>query len=127
MVNELVGQHRRVYALFPVAVIVNEAHNLKPLVLARLKGELDPCPASMVWLFTTTVEEQGSLFAAYDKDKERREAPGPFLARTIQIRLARRDVKEPYARRAMDIATAEGLNGRPFEAYLRLAAAGSAC
>lgn len=55
-------------------------------------------------IFTTTVEGQDSLFEdAIDAH--------PLLSRCIELPLARRGLAEAFAKRAHEIADAEGLNG----------------
>ena len=96
------------------AYIVNEAHRLTPKVIAQLLVVLEAIPASTVWLFTTTNEAQADLF-------DSRIDSSPLLSRCLQIPLARRNLSKPFAERCREIACKEGLNGRPIQAYLRLA------
>ena len=51
----------------------------------------------------------------------RSEDASPLLSRCIRLDLARRDLARPFAERAQQIAQAEGLDGQPIEAYVRLA------
>jgi len=44
----------------------------------------------------------------------------PLLSRCIRFDLARRDLARPFAERAQAIAQAEGLDGKPIDAYIRL-------
>ncbi|MHC4200042.1 MAG: hypothetical protein ACYSU0_08635 [Planctomycetota bacterium] len=46
---------------------------------------------------------------------------GPLLSRCVPLALARRDLSKPFAARVREIATKEGLNGKPVGAYIRLA------
>ena len=45
----------------------------------------------------------------------------PLLSRCIRLDLARRDLAKPFAERARFIAQAAGLDGKPIEAYVKLA------
>ena len=45
----------------------------------------------------------------------------PLLSRCIRIELARRDLAKAFAERARAIARAEGLDGKPLAAYVKLA------
>jgi DNA polymerase III gamma/tau subunit len=96
------------------ALIVNESHKLRADTLTALNVALEPLPAHVVVIFTTTAEGKASLF-------EDQEDAGPFLSRCLKVALARRDLCEPFADRAREIATQEGLNGQPRERYIRLA------
>ena len=71
-------------------------------------------PPHAVWVFTTTVEGQQSLFEDYDD-------ASPLLSRCLRIELARRGLAEPFAQRAKAIAQTEGLDGKPLAAYVNLA------
>jgi hypothetical protein len=65
-------------------------------------------------IFTTTIDGQDSLF-------EDVHDTCPFLSRCIEIALSRRGLSEAFAERAQHIAQAEGLDGQPFDRYVRLA------
>lgn len=93
--------------------IVNEAHGLRSDQVERLLGLTENAPDWVTWIFTTT-NDGAELFA------EQADA-GPFGSRTIPLNLTRRGLAEPFAARAREIATAEGLNGQPLPAYLKLA------
>ena len=54
---------------------------------------------------------------------EDNEDASALLSRCIDLPLARRGLAEQFAQRAQEIATAEGLNGKPLAAYLNLAKA----
>ncbi len=94
--------------------IVNEAHGLRKDVIRQLLVMLERIPAHVVWVFTTTVEGQESLFEDYDDAT-------PLLSRCLRFDLARRDLARPFAERAKAIAEKEGLDGQPLERYVRLA------
>jgi DNA polymerase III gamma/tau subunit len=96
------------------ALIVNEAHGLRAPIVRKLLTLFEPIPPHVVWCFTTTVEGQDKLFEDIDD-------ANPLLSRCLRLELARRDLAQPFAHRAQAIATAEGLNGKPIEAYVRLA------
>jgi len=98
-------------------LIVNEAHGLaKPAIEALLdileqvaRGE----HGNVTIIFTTTLEGD-TLF------EEHMDA-GPFSSRTIPIQLGQRNLSLVFAARCREIATQEGLNGKPLDAYVRLA------
>lgn len=96
------------------AFVVNEAHGLNRATVRQLLTTLERIPTHVVWLFTTTVEGQGALFEGLDDAH-------PLLSRCVDLPLARRDLAKAFAARAKDIAQQEGLDGKPREAYVRLA------
>lgn len=96
------------------AVIVNEAHGLSKATIRQLLVTLERIPPHVVWCFTTTCEGQDKLFDDCDD-------ASPLLSRCLLLPLARRDLAKPFAERARAIAQAEGLDGKPIEAYVRLA------
>ena len=96
------------------AFIVNEAHGLTKPVIRYLDVALEPIRPHIVWLFTTTVEGEADLF-------EDNHDTGPLLSRCSRITLTRQGLARPFAERARMIADREGLNGKPIEAYIRLA------
>ena len=96
------------------AFVVNEAHGLRKDVIRQLLVVLERIPAHVVWIFTTTVEGQESLFEDYDD-------ASPLLSRCLRLDLARRDLARPFAERAKEIAERESLDGQPLERYVRLA------
>jgi DNA polymerase III gamma/tau subunit len=95
------------------AVIVNEAHGLRKDVIRQLLVTLERIPSHCAWIFTTTNENEEQLFEDYSD-------ASPLLSRCFRLDLARRDLAKAFAQRAMEIALAENLDGRPFEQYLRL-------
>lgn len=98
------------------AFIVNEAHGLTAPVIRALNVALEPIRPHIVWLFTTTVDGQEALFDdAID--------PPMLLSRCTPIALSRQGLAKAFAERARMIADQEGLNGKPMEAYVRLAQA----
>jgi DNA polymerase-3 subunit gamma/tau len=97
-----------------VAYLVNEAHALRRDTVKQLLVMLERLRAHVVIIFTTTNEGQAALFDGI-------EDTAPLMSRCIQIKLARRDLAGAFAARVREIATKEGLNGKPLEAYKRLA------
>ncbi len=71
---------------------------------------LDPLPARVLVIFTTT-EDSADLFGKFD---------GPFRSRCKTIAFTNQGLAPAFARRARQIADAEGMNGKPESAYLRL-------
>jgi DNA polymerase III gamma/tau subunit len=94
------------------AIVVNEAHGLKPEAIRALLVALERIPAHALWCLTTTAEGRETLF-----DKE---DSSPLLSRCLRLDLARRDLAKAFAERAQQIAQREGLDGQPIEKYLRL-------
>jgi hypothetical protein len=95
-------------------LIVNEAHGLRSAAIRRLLVIIEALPAWLTVIFTTTCDAQESLF------EEQLDAP-PFLSRCTALELARRDLAKAFAERALTIARAEGLDGQPLQAYVKLA------
>jgi DNA polymerase-3 subunit gamma/tau len=96
-----------------MAFIVNEAHGLTRTVITQLLTTLERIPAHVVWIFTTTVAGQLSLF---DEQMDAR----PLLSRCQQIRLSTDRLELDFAIRARKIAEAEQLDGKPITAYVNL-------
>ena len=96
------------------AFIANEAHGLNRATVRQLLATLERLPSHVVWLFTTTCDGQESLF---DEQVDAH----PLLSRCVELQLSRRGLAEPFAQRAWEIAQAEMLDGRPIEAYVKLA------
>lgn len=105
---------RRLGAKSGAAYIVNEAHGLSKAAIRQLLVMLERIPSHVVWIFTTTADGQDSLFEDCDD-------AGPLLSRCLKLELARRDLAKAFAERAKSIAAAEGLDGKPIAAYVRLA------
>lgn len=96
------------------ALIINEAHGMKQTHVTKLLAPIETLPSWVTVVFTTTVDGQDSLFEdCHDSH--------PFMSRCEDIPLARRDLSKPFAERALTIARAEGLDGKPIEAYVKLA------
>jgi replication-associated recombination protein RarA len=96
------------------AVIVNEAHGLRGPIIRALLVALEPIRAHCVWIFTTTTDGQDHLFDGQIDAH-------PLLSRCSVLELSRRGLATGFAERAREIAQREGLDGRPFEAYVSLA------
>jgi len=96
------------------AILVNEAHGLTRSVIRLLLVMLERIPGHVTWVFTTTCDGQESLF-------DGQEDSHPLLSRCNTIALSQRGLAESFAKRAREIAVAEGLDGKPMEAYVRLA------
>jgi DNA polymerase III gamma/tau subunit len=96
------------------AFIINEAHALRTKVLRTLLIVLEPLPAHVVVIFTSTSEGQ-VLFAKNEDDAS------ALLSRCKRLDLARRNLSTPFAKRAQFIAEKEGLNARSIEWYVKLA------
>lgn len=95
------------------AIIVNEAHQMSAKIVGMLKGILEDIPSHVVWVFTTTYEEEGGLF-------EGLEDPKPMLHRCLPIELTTQGLAKAAAEWLAAVADREGLNGQPVSAYVRL-------
>lgn len=95
------------------AFIVNEAHGLRQSAIRRLLGLLESIPQRTVWIFTTTWDGADALFDGIDAH--------PLLSRCIDVRLTNQGLARAFAERALTIARAEGLDGQPIDAYVKLA------
>ena len=94
-----------------VAFIVNEAHGLPRHVVRQLLVLLEALPSHVCVIFTST-RDGLTLF-------EDSEDAHPLLSRCVRLNLTTQ-TGPAYAERLKQIAAAEGLDGRPVEAYLRL-------
>jgi replication-associated recombination protein RarA len=94
------------------AVILNEAHGLRQSSIRRLLGMLENIPARVVWVATTTWDGEEALFDGIDAS--------PLLSRFTPIRLTNQGLAKVFAERVRTIAQAEGLDGQPVEAYVKL-------
>jgi len=96
------------------AIIVNEAHGLKPAVARKLLSALEPIPEHCVWIFTTTKKGQKLLF-------EKTDDAFPLMSRCqcfeLRSGLDKTVTARAFAHRAAEIAAAEGLNGTAEQAY----------
>ena len=96
------------------AYIVNEAHGLRKDTIRQLLVLLERLPSHVVMIFTTTNDGQDSLFDDH-------EDACPLLSRCLLLKLSCTGLAKAFEERAMEIAKAEGLDGRPIQAYHRLA------
>lgn len=94
-------------------IIVNEAHLLRRDQVGPLLGLTENAPEWVTWVFTTTNKGQELFEEQIDSH--------PFGSRCQPIKLPSRDLAEPFAKRAREIADREGLNGKPPAAYVKLA------
>ena len=94
--------------------IINEAHGLRKASIRRLLGLLERIPSHVCIIFTTTKQGEAQLFDdQIDAD--------PLLSRCIKIELSNQGLAKVFAEHCRQIATAENLNGKPVESYVRLA------
>jgi DNA polymerase III gamma/tau subunit len=96
------------------AYIVNEAHGLRKDTIRHLLVFLERIPEHTMVIFTTTKLGEDSLF-------EDKIDASPLVSRCIEVPLAQRGLAEAFAKRAREIATAEGLDGQDEKQYLKLA------
>jgi len=94
--------------------IVNEAHGLRKAIIRRLLGLLERVPSHVVFVFTTTKDGEAGLF-------EDQIDANPLLSRCIKIELTNQGLAKVFAEHCRNIATAENLNGKPVESYVKLA------
>ncbi|MFH1881297.1 MAG: AAA family ATPase [Planctomycetota bacterium] len=95
--------------------IINEAHGLRKQSIRRLLGLLERIPDHVCIIFTTTKEGEAGLF---DDQID----ASPLLSRCSRIQLTNQGLSKLFAEHCRAIATIEGLNGKPMESYVRLAA-----
>jgi len=94
------------------AWIINEAHGLRKPAIRALLGILERLPSHCVVIFTTTRDGQEIFEDEIDA--------GPLLSRCLCISLSNQGLAQAFATRAKQIAQAEGLDGQPIAAYVRL-------
>jgi DNA polymerase III delta prime subunit len=95
------------------AVLLNESHGLRKDTIRKLLVVLERIPNHVTWCFTTTSAGQQSLFDGIDAH--------PLLSRCIEFRLDHVRYLDAFAKRAMEIAEAEGLGGALLGEYVALA------
>lgn len=104
--------------------IVNEAHSLRGQVLTRFLTLIERLPEHCFVVFTTTRGRQAVL-AGFDDAQ-------PFLDRCTKVPMAEIAIPQygheeqhptlvAFAKRALEIARAEGMDGKPLDAYIALA------
>jgi len=98
------------------ALIINEAHGLRKDVIRGFKDLLEMIPDHMAVFFTTTRNEEATLF-----DDGNSEDAGPFRDRCTVVNLTNQGLSKASAQRALEIARGEDLDGKPLENYIKLA------
>ena len=83
--------------------------DLQAEILGQLTA-LDPVPARVIVIFTTTADS-ADLFGEYE---------GPFRSRCKPVQFTNQGLAPLFAKRAREIALAENLDGKPEAAYLKL-------
>lgn len=97
------------------ALILNEAHKLRADTVAAFLVALETdFHSHVIVVFTTTIKGQLELFSAKHDAQ-------PLVDRCTSIKLEA-DEPEAMARRVMEIAQREGLDGQPLDAYKLLLA-----
>jgi len=98
------------------ALIVNEAHGLKPNTIYHLLDMLERLRDYCVVIFTTTNEGQAQLF-------EDNLDTAPLLSRCVQLQLqsSGSDLELSFDLHVRKVAHAEQLDGKPIGDYLALA------
>jgi replication-associated recombination protein RarA len=97
------------------ALIVNEAHGLKPNTIYQLLDVLERLRDYCVVIFTTTNEGQAALF-------EDCMDTAPLLSRCVNLQLQSygADLELAFAIHVRKVAQAENLDGRPISDYVNL-------
>ena len=96
------------------AYLVNEAHGLRRDTIRQLLVLLERLPQHVCIVFTTTKDGQDSLF---DDEADAH----PLLSRCVVLTLTNQGLAKLFAARVQEIAQAEGLDGQPIAAYVKLA------
>ena len=94
--------------------IINEAHGLRGAVLSRFLTAIEALPGHCAIVFTTTKEGEKGLF------DEMADA-SPLLSRCFDVPMTTRGLADAFAEKALEIARGEGMDGKPLQAYKRLA------
>ena len=89
-------------------------HGLRKPIIRRLLGLLERIPGHVCIVFTTTKIGESSLF------DEQIDAH-PLLSRCAKIELTNQGLAKVFAEHCREIATKEGLNGKPIQSYIKLA------
>lgn len=92
------------------AYIVNEAHAISPATIRALLVLLERLPEHVTFIFTTTKQGEARLFGDDDA--------APLLSRCTLVNLVYDEqAQAAFAKRARDIAKAEGIDGLPLSVY----------
>lgn len=94
--------------------IINEAHGLRKAVIRQLLGMLERLPEDCLIIFTTTKAGESDIM-------EDQIDASPLLSRCLQVPLTNQGLAKPFAEKALEIARAEGLDGKPLANYVKLA------
>ena len=90
--------------------IVNEAQAMTARAVQAWLTVLDKLPKKVLIVFTTT-DDSPDIFGQYD---------GPFRSRCKSVNFTNQGLAPLFAARARQIAQAQGLDGKPEAAYLKL-------
>ncbi len=96
------------------AFIINEAHGLRKQTIRKLLGLLEKLQRHVCVIFTTTKQGEDRLF-------EDQIDAHPLLSRCAKIELTNQGLANVFAEHCQSIARAENLNGKPLQAYVKLA------
>jgi replication-associated recombination protein RarA len=94
------------------AFLIEECHGLRKAVIRQLLVLLENIPKHCCIVFTTTIDGLSMFEEGIDAN--------PLLSRCTEIALSQRGLAEAFAKRALEIAQAENLDGRPLADYIRL-------
>lgn len=94
--------------------IINEAHGLRKAVIRQLLGLLERLPEDCLVIFTTTKAGESDIM-------EDQIDASPLLSRCMQVPLTNQGLAKVFAQRALEVARAEGLDGKPLANYVKLA------
>ncbi len=92
-------------------VIVNEAHSMTAGAVQGWLTLLERLHSRVAVIFTTTEGRKADLFGTFDS---------PLKSRCVQVSLTNQGLAEAFAKRAQEIAEAEGLGGAASREYLAL-------
>lgn len=97
------------------AIVVNEMHGLSRGCIEVLLDVLDTgrIPAHACWCFTTTWNGADRLF-------DDQEDAGPLMSRCAHVPLTNQGLAAKFAAYVQTVAQAEGLDGSPLAAYVKL-------
>lgn len=94
-------------------VLINEGQSIRDGAVEAFLGLLERIPAKRLIIFTSTtrLDTASTLFGD--------EFTSPMARRCKRFDITNQGLAELMAKRAYEVANAEGLNGKPFEHYLR--------